>query len=99
MERLRIEREEWEAEAAKERERREAMEAELTMIERREEEGRREWEKGREELLAERQRADNLQEVLSEFSSGQCLISRPVLFSRLMILQRKMESCGKLLRN
>jgi hypothetical protein len=71
MERLRIEREEWEAEAAKERERREAMEAELTMIERREEEGRREWEKGREELLAERQRADNLQEVLSEFSSGQ----------------------------
>lgn len=70
MERLRVEREEWEAEAGRERERREAMEEEARLVERREREGRREWDKGKEELARERERARNLQEVLGEFQAG-----------------------------
>jgi hypothetical protein len=50
MERLRVEREEWEFEAGRERERREIMEEE--------------------ELLSERERARNLQDVLGEFQAG-----------------------------
>ncbi len=70
MERLRVETEEWEIEAGRERERREIMEEEVRGIERREREGRREWEKGKEELMAERERARNLQDVLGEFQAG-----------------------------
>jgi chromosome segregation ATPase len=71
MERLRSEREEWEAEAGRERERREEAEEELRAIEWREREGRKEWEEGRDQLERERERADNLQEVLGEFQAGQ----------------------------
>jgi hypothetical protein len=71
MERLRSEREEWEAEAGREREKREEMEDELRAMERRERDGRREWEEGRNQLERERERADNLQEVLGEFQAGQ----------------------------
>ena len=70
MERLRLEREEWEAEAGRERERREVMDEEARVIERREREGRREWEKSRDELMMERERARNLQDVLGEFQNG-----------------------------
>lgn len=70
MERLRSEREEWEVEAGREREKREEMEDELRAIERRERNGRREWEEGRNQLERERERADNLQEVLGEFQAG-----------------------------
>jgi hypothetical protein len=71
MERLRGEREEWEAEAGRERERREEAEEELRAIEWREREGRKEWEEGRDQLERERERADNLQEVLGEVQAGQ----------------------------
>lgn len=74
MERLRGEREEWEAEAGRERERREEAEEELRAIEWREREGRKEWEEGRDQLERERERADNLQEVLGEFQAGQLYI-------------------------
>ncbi|WWD18135.1 hypothetical protein CI109_102584 [Kwoniella shandongensis] len=67
MERLRLEREEWEVEAGRERERREAVEEEMRLIERRERDERRELERSLDELDGERQRANNLQEVLSEF--------------------------------
>ena len=70
MERLRVEREEWENEAGREREKRQVMEDEMKSMERRERDGMREWERGKDELLQERQRADNLQEVLSEFQTG-----------------------------
>lgn len=70
MERLRVQREEWEAEAGRERERREIMEEEVRHTERRERDGRRDWEKGKEELSSERERARNLQEVLGEFQAG-----------------------------
>jgi len=76
MERLRSEREEWEAEAGREREKREEMEDELRAVERREADGRREWEEGRNQLERERERADNLQEVLGEFQAGEsCLMT------------------------
>lgn len=71
MERLRVEREEWENEAGNEREKRELMEEEVGAMERREMENRREWERGKEQLEAEKERADNLQEVLSEFQAGE----------------------------
>ncbi|RXK42564.1 hypothetical protein M231_00118 [Tremella mesenterica] len=70
MERLRVEREEWETEASKERERREATEEEMNLLERRERDMRREWERAREELEMERERARNLQEVLGEFQAA-----------------------------
>ena len=70
MERLRVEREEWEAEVGRERERREIMEEEVRHAERRYRDGRREWEMGKENLLSERERARNLQEVLGEFQAG-----------------------------
>lgn len=77
MERLRVEREEWENEAGNEREKRELMEEEMAAMERREMENKREWERGKEQLEAEKQRADNLQEVLSEFQAGKLGIERP----------------------
>ncbi|KAK8865685.1 hypothetical protein IAR55_000830 [Kwoniella newhampshirensis] len=67
MERLRLEREEWEVEAGRERERREAVEEEMRLIERRERDERRELERALDELDGERERGNNLQEVLSEF--------------------------------
>lgn len=70
MERLRVEREEWENEAGQERQRREAMEDEVAAMERREMDAKREWERGKDELEMEKQRADNLQEVLGEFQAG-----------------------------
>ncbi|WVR05645.1 hypothetical protein IAU60_002667 [Kwoniella sp. DSM 27419] len=70
MERLRVEREEWEVEAGREREKRESMEDEMRAIERREREERREMERALQELEAERQRAGNLQEVLGEFQAA-----------------------------
>jgi len=81
MERLRSEREEWEAEAGRERERREEAEEELRAIEWREREGRKEWEEGRDQLERERERADNLQEVLGEFQSGQSCPSITTFFA------------------
>jgi len=95
MERLRIEREEWESEASKERERREAAEDEMAGMERREMENQREWERGREELQAERERADNLQEVLSEFQTGE-LVCRSQGWRRQTDKQQKTGSFGKL---
>lgn len=71
MERLRSEREEWEDEAMRERERRELVEEEMRGLERREREGRKEWERGKDDLEIERQRARNLQDVLGEFQAGQ----------------------------
>jgi chromosome segregation ATPase len=79
MERLRSEREEWEAEAGREREKREEMEDELRAVERREADGRREWEEGRNQLERERERADNLQEVLGEFQAGESSSCRQLL--------------------
>ena len=70
MERLRNEREEWEAEAGRERERRETMEDELRAAEWRQQEGLKEVEEARNQLEREAERADNLQEVLSEFQAG-----------------------------
>lgn len=67
---MRIEREEWEVEAGRERERREAAEEEMGAMERREMDNKREYDRGKEESLAEKERADNLQEVLSEFQAG-----------------------------
>jgi predicted nucleic acid-binding Zn-ribbon protein len=72
MERLRLEREEWEGEAGREREKREVIEEEMRGIDRREREGRRDVERYREDMEGEKKRADNLQEVLSEFQAGQC---------------------------
>jgi hypothetical protein len=73
MEMLRVEREQWESEAARERERREAMEDELRAGERqrREDETRR--RRAEEEAERERTRADNLQEVLADFQSAKDL--------------------------
>lgn len=71
MERLRAEREEWETEAARERERREAMEEEVRGIERTEREARSQCERAIDELAAEQERAANLQDVLSEFQQGE----------------------------
>lgn len=70
MERLRLEREEWEGEAGSERQRREAIEDDIRQTERRERDGRREWERVKDELSMERERAGNLQEVLGEFQAG-----------------------------
>lgn len=71
MERLRVEREDWEAEAGRERERREEVEGEMRGLEWRQQEGQKEWDKGRAQLEREKERADNLQEVLGEFQAGQ----------------------------
>lgn len=73
MERLRVEREEWEAEAGREREGRETMEDELRGAEWREREAHKELDEGRNQLDRERERADNLQEVLGEFQAGQSI--------------------------
>jgi len=81
MERLRGEREEWEAEAGRERERREEAEEELRAIEWREREGRKEWDEGRDQLDRERERADNLQEVLGEFQAGESIFTLAVLIT------------------
>ncbi|WVQ97025.1 hypothetical protein IAU59_004135 [Kwoniella sp. CBS 9459] len=70
MERLRVEREEWEVEAGRERERREIVEDEMRAIERRQRDERRELERAVHELEAERERATNLQEVLGEFQAA-----------------------------
>ena len=79
MERLRLEREEWEGEAGRERERREGMEEEMRGVERRERENRKEWERGKDELMIERERARNLQDVLGEFQAGELFMPfRPV---------------------
>ncbi|WRT65903.1 uncharacterized protein IL334_002854 [Kwoniella shivajii] len=67
MERLRLEREEWEVEAGREREKRELIEEEMRLIERRERDERLQLEKSILQLEEERERADNLQDVLGEF--------------------------------
>lgn len=69
MERLRDGRDEWEAEAGRERERREMMEEETRGWERREREMKGEMERAVEEMRGEKVRADNLQDVLAEFQS------------------------------
>ncbi|KAJ9108095.1 hypothetical protein QFC19_002560 [Naganishia cerealis] len=73
MEMMRVDREEWEHEAGRERERREAMEEEMRSADRqrREDEARR--KSAEEELERERVRANNLQEVLAEFQSAKDL--------------------------
>lgn len=71
MERLRIEREDWEGEANRERSRRETMEEEVRQMERRERDARREAERSRDEAEGERTRGNNLQEVLAEFQAGE----------------------------
>ncbi|KAJ9120797.1 hypothetical protein QFC22_002731 [Naganishia vaughanmartiniae] len=70
MEMLRVDREEWEHEAGRERERREEIEEEMRAADRqrREDEARR--RSAEEALERERVRANNLQEVLQEFQSG-----------------------------
>ncbi|GMK60075.1 hypothetical protein CspeluHIS016_0902920 [Cutaneotrichosporon spelunceum] len=73
MERLRAEREEWEAEAARERERREYLEDEMRMAERRERAALEEAERAGHEARGEKERADNLQEVLGEFQNAKDL--------------------------
>ena len=108
MERLRVEREEWQGEAGKERERRETMEEESRVLERRERDGRREWERGKEDMIQEKRRADNLQEVLSEFQSGEMLLSSSIALPvttdfgqfplgglELTLIQLKRASCGR----
>ena len=75
MERLRVEREEWEAEASRERERRETMEDEVRGMEKRERDSRRDMERAGDELMQERERASNLQDVLSEFQASKSLSS------------------------
>ncbi|BEJ18027.1 hypothetical protein CspHIS471_0703040 [Cutaneotrichosporon sp. HIS471] len=70
MERLRAEREEWEAEAARERERRESLEDEMRAAERRERVAHDEAEHARRQAEGEKERADNLQEVLGEFQNA-----------------------------
>lgn len=72
MERLRIEREEWEVECGREREKRESYEDDLRSLERRERELKKECERMRDEVDGERQRGNNLQEVLSEFQACTC---------------------------
>lgn len=69
-----MEREEWEGEATRERERREGMEEDLRTYERIEREARRAEEHAKEEAREERERADNLQDVLAEFQA--CEFSR-----------------------
>ncbi|TXT04956.1 hypothetical protein VHUM_04039 [Vanrija humicola] len=73
MERLRAEREDWETEAERERRRREEIEDEARARERREAEYRREAERAIDESKLEKERADNLQEVLSEFQAAKDL--------------------------
>ncbi|KAL1405135.1 hypothetical protein Q8F55_008758 [Vanrija albida] len=73
MERLRAEREDWETEAERERRRREEIEDEARARERREAEYRREAERAVDESRLEKERADNLQEVLSEFQAAKDL--------------------------
>lgn len=73
MERLRLEREEWEVEAGRERERRETLEDDLRVFERREQDMCNALEKLAEERDKEKERGDNLQEVLSEFQAGESL--------------------------
>ncbi|WVN85460.1 uncharacterized protein L203_100606 [Cryptococcus depauperatus CBS 7841] len=70
MERLRSEREEWEREAEKERERREEAEENMRAMGRREMEMKRGMGKLKEERDSEKERGDNLQEVLSEFQAA-----------------------------
>ncbi|CAK9782195.1 hypothetical protein CC85DRAFT_325323 [Cutaneotrichosporon oleaginosum] len=70
MERLRAEREEWEGEAGRERERREALEDEVRGAERRERAARDDAERAVREAERERERADNLQDVLGEFQNA-----------------------------
>ncbi|KAE8539977.1 hypothetical protein D1P53_003915 [Cryptococcus gattii VGV] len=70
MERLRMEREEWEVEAGRERERRETLEDDLRVFERREQDMCSALEKLTEERDKEKERGDNLQEVLSEFQAA-----------------------------
>ncbi|OXB38407.1 hypothetical protein LQV05_002773 [Cryptococcus neoformans] len=70
MERLRLEREEWEVEAGRERERRETLEDDLRVFERREQDMCNALEKLAEERDKEKERGDNLQEVLSEFQAA-----------------------------
>ncbi|KAJ9105276.1 hypothetical protein QFC21_001644 [Naganishia friedmannii] len=73
MEMLRVDREEWEHEAGKERERREEIVEEMRSADRqrREDEARR--RSAEEALERERVRANNLQEVLQEFQSAKDL--------------------------
>jgi DNA repair exonuclease SbcCD ATPase subunit len=77
MEMLRVDREEWEHEAGKERERREEIEEEMRSADRqrREDEARR--RSAEEALERERVRANNLQEVLQEFQSGMSAVWPP----------------------
>jgi chromosome segregation ATPase len=94
MERLRAEREEWETEAERERERREAMEEEMRATERREREGIANWERAADDLDAERERAANLQDVLSEFQQGEWLTHVESLHSTDAVQQRT-PSCDR----
>lgn len=80
MERLRMEREEWEGEASRERERREGMESEVNRAERREREMVAEVKRAKEDMQRERERADNLQDVLQEFQT--CKLSDPTGWQR-----------------
>lgn len=79
MERLRMEREEWEVEAGRERERRETLEDDLRVFERREQDMCSTLEKLTEERDKEKERGDNLQEVLSEFQAGEPSGKAPTL--------------------
>ena len=73
LEMVRVEREEWEVEAGRERERREAMEDELRNGERQRRDDELRRRRAEEAAERERTRADNLQEVLAEFQSAKDL--------------------------
>jgi hypothetical protein len=78
MERLRIEREEWEIEAGREKVRREEMEEDVRVYERMANDSTIELQRYKDEAEGEKERSRNLQDVLSEFQAGQWLISRLV---------------------
>lgn len=73
LEMVRVEREEWEAEAGRERERREAMEEELRSGERQRRDDELRRRRAEEAAERERTRADNLQDVLAEFQGAKDL--------------------------
>ena len=71
MERLRIERAEWEVEAGRERAKREEMEEDVRVYERMANESKVDLQRYRDEAEGEKERSRNLQDVLSEFQAGE----------------------------
>lgn len=89
MERLRIERDEWEVEAGRERARREEMEEDVRVYERMANESKVDLQRYRDEAEGEKERSRNLQDVLSEFQAGKFNLG-------LTDRQRKTRRCVRL---